>query len=139
MPPRDQFTREQRNYLALEYHKHKGTKCFKERILDAFVVKFPGVRRPGTHAMRQIWKKQVKNGTVNNCNSKASPGDTYSGRPKTARTPPNIQAVKAKCIRDAQKVIGDANVSPVSSARRNGIFPVLTKSSFNRITKQDIR
>ena len=137
MPPREQFTRDQRNFLALEYHKHKGTKCFKDKILDAFQAKYPGVRRPGTNIMRKIWKKQLKNGTVNNCNSKSSPGPTHSGRPKTARTPPNIQSVKAKCNRDAQKVIGDANVSPVSSARRN--FLALTKSSFSRIIKLDIR
>ena len=137
MPPREQFTREQRNFLAFEYHKNKGTKGFKDKILDAFQAKFIGVRRPSKNMMRKIWQKQMQNGTVNNCNSKSSPGPTHSGRPKTARTPPNIQAVKAKCNRDAQKVIGDANVSPVSSSRRN--FLALTKSSFSRIIKLDIR
>ena len=65
MPRGDQFSREQRNYLAMEYHKHKGTRGFKDKILDAFAVKFPGVRRPGKNTMRAIWKKQVKNGTLN--------------------------------------------------------------------------
>ena len=139
MPPRQQFTRDQRNFLALEYHKNKGKKCFKEQVLDAFVAKFPGVRRPSKNQMRNVWQKQIKNGTVNNCNSKSSPGETYSGRPKTARSPPNIQAVKDKCDRDAQKVMGDPNVSPVSSARRNGLFPIISKSSFSRIIKLDIR
>ena len=137
MPPRPQFTRDERNFLAFEYHKHKGTRCFRDKVLDAFVAKFPGARRPSINQMRDVWKKQFKNGTVNNCNSKSSPGETHSGRPKTARSPPNIQAVKDKCDRDAQKVMGDANVSPVSSSRRNGL--AITKSSFSRIVKLDIR
>ena len=105
MALRPQFTMQQRNFLAFEYHRLKGTRDFKNRILAEFLVKFPGTRQPGTHQMRRIWRKQMSKGTVNNCNSKSSPGDTYSGRPRTQRTPLNIAAVKTVMDHDAPKVI----------------------------------
>ena len=43
-------------------------------------------------------------GTVLNCNSKSSRGDTESGRPRTSRTPANIGRVKAVMDRDAPEV-----------------------------------
>ena len=94
MPPRPQFTMPQRNFLAFEYHKMKGKKKFKAEILRRFRLKFPGVRDPGTHQMKRIWEKQMLKGTVNNCNSKSSPGATHSGRTRTVRTPTNAAAVK---------------------------------------------
>ena len=81
--------------------------------------------------MRRIWKKQIENGTVNNCNSKASPGDTYSGRPRTQRTAENIGDVKNVMDRDASKRIGDDTVSPINSSRRNIL--AIPKSSWSRI------
>ena len=39
-----QYSPDQRNVLALEYHKVKGTyKCFS-KVMDIFATKFPGVR-----------------------------------------------------------------------------------------------
>ena len=99
MPP--QFSLQQRNFLAFEYHKRMGTNNFKADIEREFLQKFPGIRLPVVNQMRRIWKKQIENGTVNNCNSKASPGDTYSGRPRTQRTAENIGDVKNVMDRDA--------------------------------------
>ena len=95
MAARPQFTMDERNFLAFEYHKYRGTRGFKQRILTAFQLRFPGTRVPGQHQMRLIWEKQMDKGTVNNCNSKTSPGPTYSGRRRTARTAANSVLVKA--------------------------------------------
>ena len=102
---RPQYTMHERNFLALEYHKRKGSNNFKNQLIADFMVKFPGARVPGKNCIRKIWSKQLEKGTVNNCNSKSSPGDSYSGRPRTARTPANTVLVKGVMDRDAVKVI----------------------------------
>ena len=127
-----QFSLDQRNFLAFEYHKRKGTMEFKDGIARDFLARFPGARQPGKDQMRRIWLKQMQKGTVNNCNSKTSPGDTHSGRPRTQRTDQNKTAVKTVLNRDAQKRLGDNTVSPVNSARRNVL--AIPKSSWSRIT-----
>ena len=114
--------------------ERKGTKNFIPGLLTDFQNKFPGARVPDPTTICRLCRKQLAKGTVNNCNSKASPGPTHSGRPRTARTPPNAQEVKNVLDRDKIKQVGDANVSPVSSARRNPLV-WCTKSSFSRITK----
>ena len=80
MPPRAQFTKDQRNFLAFEYHKRKDAREFIPGLIADFNRKFPGKRPPSKNVPRKIWEKQMKNGTVNNCNSKASPGQNNSGR-----------------------------------------------------------
>ena len=55
--------------------------------------------------MKRIADKLSANGTVNNCNSATSPGDTHSGRRRTQMTQANITAVKQVMDRDAQKVM----------------------------------
>ena len=102
--PRPQFNMQERNFLAFEYHKRKGTRGFKDQIIADFQIQFPGARVPGKNHIVKIWRKQMENGTVNNCNSKTSPGDSYSGRPRTARTPANTVLVKNVMDRDAVKV-----------------------------------
>ena len=131
MPPRPQFTREQRNFILLEYAKRRGGRNFFQGIMADFQLKFPGVRIPDKKTVRNLYNKQVKNGTVNNCNSKSSPGDSHSGRPRSGRSPQNIADVKVVMDRDATKRLGDATVSPVSSARRNVL--AIDKSTWSRI------
>ena len=131
MPPRQQFSTAQRNFLAFEYHKRKGPRDFVAGLVQDFQEKFPAARRPGKNQIRRIWEKQMNKGTVNKCNSKSSPGLTFSGRPRTQRTPPTIASVKGVMDRDAAKEIGDATVSPISSARRNVL--AIAKSSWSRI------
>ena len=84
-----QFDMEHRNFLMMEYHKRKGYRDFLHPLLQDFRAKFPGVRLPATSTIRRIFKKQSEKGTVLNCNSASSPGDTHSGRRRTVRTDAN--------------------------------------------------
>ena len=133
---RPQYTTEQRNFLMLQYNKRCGTKNFLPGIIADFMTNWPNSRRPDKKLLKRIYDKQIANGTVHNLNSKTSPGPTHSGRPRTTRTPANTAAVKQVMDDDAAKRIGDGNVSPVSSARRNKLD--MDKSSWSRI-KKDLR
>ena len=128
-----QYTMEQRNFLAMEYHKKKGTRGFKDELIQDFLTKFPNARRPSTNHLQNIWSKQIMKGTVLNCNSKSSPGITHSGRRRTVRTDPNKRRVKQVMDRDAVKQLGDGNHSPVSTSRRNALG--ISRSSWSRIKK----
>ena len=131
---RAQFSKDERNFLALEYHKRKDQYGFKAALIRDIQVRFPTARVPGKNTLQQIWEKQMNHGTVLNCNSKTSPGQTCSGRPRTSTTPAMKTALKAVLDRDAVKRDGDATVSPVSSARRNVLG--LDKSAWWRLTKE---
>ena len=72
--------------------------------------------------------------TVQNCNSKASPGDTNSGAKKTSRTPENIEAVRAAVTADWTKDLFDLTVV---SGHCNGLG--ITQSTFARIFKEDLK
>ena len=104
MPPRPQFSKDERNFLVLEYHRRRGTRNFKHQLIQDFLVKFPGTRAPSKNTITYMWEKQMELGTVLNCNSKTSPGDTHSGRTRLTRTPSNMARVKAVLDRDAPKV-----------------------------------
>lgn len=132
---REQFTNEQRLHLALDYHKLKGKRNIYEQVINSFRLAFPGARIPVKRSIRLMYNKLKRNCTVLNCNSKASPGLTYSGSKRTVRTPLNTRRVKNTLIQDARKLrknIGRDH-SPLSSSRRNRLG--IKKSSFNRITK----
>ena len=154
MPPPPgpkQFTNEQRVFLALEYHRLKGTQDFITTIKDGFAQKFPGVKIPDATTIRRVYKKFDRHGTVLNLNSAASPGLTHSGRLRTVRVPAIIDQVRRNCEEDCQKPYDDPTVRwglswglskyPViclsflhRSSRRNDV-PGLKKSSFLRIIK----
>ena len=53
---------------------------FLPGLIHDFQAQFPGTRPPAPKTIRAICKKQVEKGTVLNCNSANSPGDTHSGR-----------------------------------------------------------
>ena len=80
MPPRLQFDQPQRTYLALEFHKRRGTRDFLPQLLADFAAQFPGARVPSLNAIRKMHDKFNRLGTINNVNSKTSPGATHSGR-----------------------------------------------------------
>ena len=66
--------------------------------------------------MEKMVAKFSQKFTVQNCNSKASPGETHSGAKKTARTPENIEAVwvggcERRIVRQSQ---------PLAQRRRGG-------------------
>ena len=102
---RPQYTMQQRNFLAHEYHKRKGSNNFKHQFIADCMVKFPGAGISNKNTIGKIWTNQLEKGTVNNCNRKSSHGDSFSGRPRTARTPANTVLVKGVMDRDAVKVI----------------------------------
>ena len=89
MPPRPQFDRDQRVFLALEFHKRRGTKGFLPGLLADFAAQFPAARVPGLNSIREMHKKLNFLGTINNVNSASSPGATHSGRPKTSTSDHN--------------------------------------------------
>ena len=131
-----QFGKDERNFLMMEFHKRKGTRDFLPGLIQDFQAQFPGTRAPPPKTIRAIYKKQVAKGTVLNCNSVSSPGDTHSGRRRTTRTDQNKQAVKALMDRDAPKPIGDPNFSPVSTCRINALN--IDKSTWWRL-KGDLK
>ena len=114
-----QLNMDQRNFLMLEYHKRKGKRNFYPSLFDDYQLRFPGARVPAKSTIRALLRKQAEKGTILNCNKASSPGDSHSGRRYTVNTPVNIEAVKAVLDRDKDKMLGDATVSPVSTARRN--------------------
>ena len=81
--------------------------------------------------------KFSNNGTVHNLNSANSPGESHSGRKRSARSEAMVQAVKDVVAQDRDKAPDDPTVR---SSRRNGILDPngnqLDKSAFNRITKE---
>ena len=94
MPPRPQFSQPQRSFLAMEFHRRRGTRDFMPGLLADFAAQFPGVRVPSEMAIRNLHKKFFALGTINNVNSKSSPGVTHSGRPKSSTSDDNKQRVK---------------------------------------------
>ena len=62
-------------------------------------------------------------------------GNSHSGRPKTARTPNNIQNVKTALDQDSNRPYGDGG-NPILTARRNGLG--ISPASFSRIVHDDL-
>ena len=79
-----QFSIQERNFLMMEYLKHKGSRDYKQGIIERFIEKFPNSRAPCEKTLVRVFRKQLEFGTVHNLNSKASAGDTFSGRRKTS-------------------------------------------------------
>ena len=135
MPPRPQFDQPpQQSFLAMEFHKRRGTRDFVPGLLADFALRFPGARVPSRRAISDMHKKFFALGTINNVNSASSPGVTHSGRPKTSTSDQNKQRVKAVMDRDRVKEFGDPAVSPTSSGRRNVL--ALDKSAWWRLAKE---
>ena len=127
MVPRPQFSPSERSFIYKLYTVH-STGRRNTRFLNIrrdFTVKFPQSRVPSKQAVRDIVKKFDTSSTVHNLNSKKSPGNTYSGRPRTVLTNATIMAVSRK--RDKLKVMDDPSVNTC----RSNILG-LNKSSFSR-------
>ena len=107
-----QFTPEERTFMVLLYHE-TGSPA---RTIEAFVT--DDSSNPKNNLEKFL--KYQNHGTSHNRNK------GNSGRPKSARTQTNIDAVQRKL-----------NDNPGASARRNNVSQI-TKLSFNRITKHDL-
>ena len=94
---------------------------FMPGLLADFAAQFPGASFPSEMAIRNLHKKFFALGTINNVNSKSSPGVTHSGRSKSSTSDQNKQRVKVVMDRDRVKRLGDNQVSPRSSGRRNAL------------------
>ena len=57
--PGQQFTPEQRSFMALEYHKLRGQYNCINRIKESFNQKFQGVQLPTKNTIKGVWKKQM--------------------------------------------------------------------------------
>ena len=84
MPPKPQFGQPQRSFLEMEFHRRRGTKNFLPGLPADFAAQFPDARVPSERVIRDLHKKFLALGRINNKNSKSSPGVTHSGRPKTS-------------------------------------------------------
>ena len=69
-----QLTTDQRNFLLFEYIKLKGRKSFLPDLIRRFQEKFNTERAPSLSTITRILDKQLSTGTINNLNSKTSPG-----------------------------------------------------------------
>lgn len=131
---RKQYTAEERNFICMVYQKYKGKQnCYKQ-VIHEFSEKFPQIKTPSNSSVIRIWEKQQKFFTVHNLNSKDSPGDSFSGRPRSVRIEENISAVKAVLDGDTVK---DPDDPSVNSCRRNvlGIKP----TSWHNIATKDLK
>ena len=129
MVPRPQFSPSERSFIYKLYTVH-STGRRNTRFLNIrrdFTVKFPQSRVPSKQAVQDIVKKFDTSSTVHNLNSKKSPGNTYSGRPRTVLTNATIMAVSRILQRDKLKVMDDPSVNTC----RSNILG-LNKSSFSR-------
>lgn len=111
-----QFTPQQRAFAVKIYYQ-TGSYVAVQR---QWPNRFPGVRVPTKPAICNMRKLFEREGTVQNVNK------GRSGRPRSARTPANIQAVTQE-LRN----------NPRASIRRNRVANV-PRSSFQRIVSADI-
>ena len=61
-----QFSTEQRIVITLEYTNKKWTTGFKDRIIQDFKAKFPGIFSPSAHQIKNIWREFKNTVTINN-------------------------------------------------------------------------
>ena len=130
----EQYSPEQRTFMATEYARLRGHRDFMGTIIQIFQQRFPGAPVPRRETIIRQYVKLSRSSTLHNLNSKASPGQTHSGRPRTAQTAANVAAVRALTAHDAAKDLERAH-SPVSTARQNVLG--IAKSTWSRICKSE--
>lgn len=112
-----QFTTAERVFMVEQFNQ---TNSIAQTRIN-YQVQFPNGRVPSRKAIRSNVVKYHQHGTSLNRNK------GNSGRPRTVRTARNIRDVERNIAQD-----------PRVSSRRNNV-PQLSQSSFNRITRQDLR
>ena len=111
------WTTEQKIFIVEAYFRQKSIHAvqlqFKERFRCEFLV----------HSMIYRWVNKFRtHGTVHNLNRKDTSRQSYSGRPKSSRTPHNIAAVRNSVVR-----------SPSKSVRRRSQELGINRESMRRI------
>ena len=69
MPPTPQSDRPQRVFLAMVFHKRRGTKVFLPQLLEVFAAQFLAMRAPRLNEISFMHKKFSLLGNINNVNS----------------------------------------------------------------------
>ena len=112
-----QLTTQQRVFIVLHYNR---TQSLLE-VQNAFRERFPDRNAPTKTTILKNVRKYSHHGTSLNLNK------NNSGRPRTARTPENIAAVRRLLEENPRNI----------SARRNPIE--ISSAGFNRITRLDLK
>ena len=120
-----QFTPQQRAFMVSEFLRSNNINLVRQ----SFTNEYPDVRCPSRANIYYNVRKYRGNGTSCNLNK------GNSGRPKTARSAENIEAVR-NAIEEAngERLNGER---PRLSCRRNRLG--LSSATFNRITRLDLR
>ena len=115
-----QFTPQQRAFLVSEYH------CMQRvaEVLRRFHQAYPNVCQPSRGAVYKNVRKYQATGTSRKLKSERS------GRPRSGRSPANIQAVDD--LLQEERAVGQR-----VTCRRNGLG--IPSATFNRITRLDLR
>ena len=121
--PAREFTPEQRLFLSLE--REKGTKY--SELCKLFKTKWCNKQPPSRNCLWNIINKLKTFHTLQNRRP------NVSGRPRTARTDENVDAVRELLADEKDRNPDDVG----SSCRRNDLD--ISKSSFSRITKFDLK
>ena len=111
-----QFTAEQRTFIVLHYNRTQSLAA----VQNAFRERFPDRNPPTKTTILKNFRKYCNHGTSLNRNK------NNSGRPRTARSPENIAAVRRLLEQNPRDM----------SARRNPIE--ISPAGFNRITRLDL-
>lgn len=112
-----QLTIQQRVFVVTTFHETRSY----QRTQEAFRLNYPDRDAPSKSTIFDNVRKYEQEGTSKNCNT------GHSGRPRSGRSAANMEAVRQRL----------ADHPRTTSARRNGLG--LPKSTFNRITKSDLR
>ena len=110
------LTVEQRTFLVQRYLETKDCNI----VLGEFAQRFPGRNPPKKSTITKNVQKFLRYGTTKNLHK------DRCGRPRTARTAANTQAVQ-----------NELQNNPQASCRRNNLY--LSPSSFHRIAHLDLR
>ncbi len=112
-----QFTKNERAFMVTVYAEtHNSTETCRR-----FALMFPNWGIPSKGTFLSNFHKYQTHGTSENRNT------GKSGQPRTVQTPQNIAAVRQEIAQNGQV-----------SVRRNNL-PHISKASFNRITKYDLK
>ena len=111
-----QFTAEQRTFIVLHYNRTQSLAA----VQNAFRERFPDRNPPTKTTILKNFRKYCNHRTSLNRNK------NNSGRPRTARSPENIAAVRRLLEQNPRDM----------SARRNPIE--ISPAGFNRITRLDL-
>ena len=117
------WTTEQKIFIVEAYFRQKSIHAAQLQFKERFRCReFP------VHSMIYRWVNKFRtHGTVHNLNRKDTSRQSYSGRPKSSRTPHNVAAVRDSVVR-----------SPSKSVRRRSQELGINRESVRRILIADL-